>query len=279
MKPTTTSVLAICLLLSACVQGTLAPSSGVEPEILLHVTGGIAGVDYTLLVDGPQREVVGKICVNGCDFEADQILHGLTDGQVESLADLFIGAGIHELDGTDFGEECCDQFHYDLSYTDRAGTANIRGTSEAIPLDLREAISVVAGFGSGFFPIVVDQGAELWEWPQDPIFILEAAIRDDYLEFQVSHGGGCATHHYDLVAFGGWMESDPVQIRAFFSHDGNGDPCDALITRELSFDLRPLKEAYQESYGVGEAGNTTLIISLNPVGASSFLWPPFEYIF
>jgi hypothetical protein len=76
------------------------------------------------------------------------------------------------------------------------------------------------------------------------------------------------------------MESFPVQVRAFLSHDGKKDPCDAIVTRALSFDLRPLKRAYQESYGVGDPGSTTLVIDLaNPVSSSSLSSFRLEYVF
>lgn len=280
MRPTCTSLLAICLLLTACLEDTVAPSTGGEPEILLQVSGGFAGVDYVILVDGPQGEVVGVSCVSGCDFGAGQILHGLTRDQVASLADLFLEAGIHDLDGTDFGEECCDQFHYDLSYTDRTGSSSVQGSSEVIPQGLREAIGVVAGFGAGVFPILVDFGADPELWVRDPFIIPEYAIHGGRLDFKVTYSGGCASHHFKLIAFGGWMESFPVQIQAFLSHDANGDTCEAWIERDLSFDLKPLKRAYEESYGVSEPGSTTVVIVLDSSGtASSMGWLPFEYVF
>ena len=280
MRPTTTLVLALCLLLSGCLEGTVAPSTEREPEILLHVTGGFAGVDYVILVDGSQGEVVGVSCVSGCDFGSGQILHGLTMDQVASLTNLFLEAGIHDLDGTDFGEECCDQLHYDLSYTDRTGSSSVQGSSEAFPSNLREAIGTVAGFAAGVFPIVVDHETNPELWPRDPVVIREVAIHGDRLDLEVSYGGGCATHHFDLVAFGGWMESFPVQIQAFLSHDGNGDMCEAWIERDLSFDLKPLRRAYEESYGVSEPGSTTVVIVLDSLGiASSMGWLPFEYVF
>jgi len=280
MKTALTSILALCLLLSACLEGAVGPVMDGDPEIRLHVTGGFAGVDYTILVDGPQREVVGESCVNGCDFEDGQILHGLTGGQVASLAGSFLDAGIHDLNGTDFGNQCCDQFNYDLSYMDRTGTSNVRGTSEGIPQDLRDAIGVVAGFASGVYPIVVDQSTDRGVWPSDPFVMDEIAIQGDHLSLRASHGGGCAAHHFDLVAFGGWMESNPVQTRVFLSHDGNGDMCEAWLQRRLTFDLTPLKKAYQKSYGVGDPGTTTLIISLDGSGSpSSMAWIPLEYVF
>lgn len=69
------------------------------------------------------------------------------------------------------------------------------------------------------------------------------------------------------------MESNPVQVRLFLSHEDFDDPCDAWVTRDFKFDLVPLKIAYQASYGVGEPEKTTLILLLadpllaSPLGA------------
>ena len=76
------------------------------------------------------------------------------------------------------------------------------------------------------------------------------------------------------------MESQPVQTRALLSHDAHGDNCDGLVIRALTFDLRPLKKAYQEAYGVGAPGATTLVINLLPGSPfSSSQPPPLEYVF
>jgi hypothetical protein len=65
------------------------------------------------------------------------------------------------------------------------------------------------------------------------------------------------------------MESLPVQVRLFISHDDYDDPCDALVTREFSFDLLPLRLAYEGSYGAGPPGETTLKLLLeDPMLAS-----------
>jgi hypothetical protein len=44
------------------------------------------------------------------------------------------------------------------------------------------------------------------------------------------------------------MESDPVQANVVLSHEDNDDPCDALITEEMVFNLLPLKKTWQEQY-------------------------------
>jgi hypothetical protein len=268
------------LLLLGCLDGSTGPEVGHAPEILLTVTGGLVGVDYTLLVDGRQGEVIGESCVSGCDFESGQFLRGLSTDQTDYLAELFQGAGVLELDGTDFGNECCDQFHYDLTYTDDSGSSHVMGTSEAFPADLREAVAMVAGFASDEFPVVVNFDTRMELWPRDALIIQDVRINGDWASVETAYSGGCAPHQFDLVVFGGWMESDPVQVRAFLSHDGHDDPCDGLVLRTIAFDLKPLKNAYQEAYGVGAPGTTTLIIQLDGAGTySSTQSLPLEYTF
>ena len=76
------------------------------------------------------------------------------------------------------------------------------------------------------------------------------------------------------------MESQPVQVRVFLSHWSFNDPCDAVVSRELRFDLGPVKQAYQAAYGVGDPGTTTVVLLLedpmlmNPMGAR-----PLPYVF
>ena len=46
-----------------------------------------------------------------------------------------------------------------------------------------------------------------------------------------------------------FLESNPVQANLFLRHDDKNDACDAYITTEVSFDLTPLAELYQQFYG------------------------------
>lgn len=268
------------MFMSGCLQGSTGPSQAPDPEIRLRVSGGLAGVAYTLLVDGPGREVVGESCVSGCDFQEGELLHGLAQEQVEYLKDLFQEAGIHQWDGTDFGTECCDQFHYELTYIDQAGSSTVQGTSEAFPEDLREAVSTVAAFAENLAPVVIAMDANPDSWVRDPVMLHGRGVSGGVARLQVAYAGGCEAHHFDLVAFGGWKESAPVQISAFLSHDGNGDACEAWQTRELLFDLVPLKRAYQAVYGISGPGTTTILITLGDTPSFSSLSPiPLEYTF
>ncbi len=280
MRTALFSFFSILLLISGCLESSTGLSGGDDLEIRIRVTGGFAGVDYTILVDGDRRVVIGEECLNGCDFGAGQTLHGLSRDQVAYLSGLFLDSGVHALNGTDFGVECCDQFHYEVTYEDEAGTSTVQGSSELLPPSLLQAVVAVSGFASGVYPIVVDQGTDPSAWAHDLVLVEAPSVEGDYLTLRVSYSGGCVAHHLDLVAFGGWMESSPVQIQAFLSHDANGDQCEAWITRDITFDLKPLKQAYQESYGVGEPGGSTVVILVHhqPSFSSQFQYH-LEYVF
>lgn len=267
-------------LLTACLQGSTGPEISVIPEITLRVTGGLAGVDYSFLVDGPRREVVGESCVSGCDFQEGELLHGLTTEQAYYLGALFREAGIHQLAGTDFGYDCCDQFHYELTYKDPDGESSVQGSSELIPESLREAISAAVDFAEGSVPIVVAMDQDPDHWPMDPTILEEWTVSGNLVHFRLSYPGGCRTHHFNLVAFGGFKESDPVRVSVLISHDANGDECEALLRDDLTFGLLPLKAAYEAAYGVSDPGTTTLLMEFEGAVSFSSQSPPVqEYVF
>ncbi len=249
-------------------------------EIRLHVTGGFAGADYKVFLDGASRTLVGEACVSLCDFEAGELLQSLTPEQVDYIWALFDDADIHGLAGEDFGVQCCDQFHYDVDYRDPDGRSRVKGSSEALPEALKVAVGTVQGMVSGTLPIIVNFDTGPSFWPQDPFQIQDAGVSGHSLQVRLAYGGGCRSHDVRVVAWGGWMESSPVQVRLFIAHEDFDDPCDAWITRDFAFDLVPLKLAYERSYGVGEPGKTTLILLLaDPMLASPMGARYLEYLF
>ena len=78
----------------------------------------------------------------------------------------------------------------------------------------------------------------------------------------LTYSGGCEIHDVWAVAWGGWIESSPVQVWLFLSHDDHDDACDGVIQRTFRFGLETLKTAYEASYGIGEPGGTTLVLLL-----------------
>jgi hypothetical protein len=73
-------------------------------------------------------------------------------------------------------------------------------------------------------------------------------IDGDLLMVPVGYGGGCEAHVFSLCWDHMWAESWPVQTGISLFHGGAPDYCEAYISETLTFDLTPLKTAYQHSY-------------------------------
>jgi hypothetical protein len=70
--------------------------------------------------------------------------------------------------------------------------------------------------------------------------ISQVAIRDNFLSFSVSYGGGCKIHEFWMLGETTLQESMPQGVLFRLSHNANGDMCKALITETMQFDM--LKE-------------------------------------
>lgn len=90
------------------------------------------------------------------------------------------------------------------------------------------------------------------DWPiLGDLFQLDTVfIVGDILHLAIWHGGGCGDHDYELFfSPASFAESLPVQATLRPRHTDLDDPCDAWLRQELTFDLRPLAQFYQISYG------------------------------
>lgn len=107
---------------------------------------------------------------------------------------------------------------------------------------------------------------ELAEVPIDnaPVTVTSVEIEGDIATLEVSYSGGCGSHEFNLFVSNIFMESNPVQTESILSHVTE-DPCDALVTETLTFDLLPIREFYQRSYGQGPAS-----INIQEIGLYSF---------
>lgn len=82
----------------------------------------------------------------------------------------------------------------------------------------------------------------------DPDLIIESAlIEQNQLKLTIRYGGGCGTINNELLTCGYFLESNPVQLDIFLSHEDN-DPCEALLKKEINFDLSPLIDLYENNY-------------------------------
>lgn len=257
----------LSLAVAGLVIGSACGSNPKEPVaedvyIEVHVTGGIAAADFTYAVDGTVYELRGISCSNACPFSAGDVLAHLSPTQVRYYSDLMLDGGIIEHDGKDFGHPCCDQFYYTLSFRYGDREASVRGATTTLPAGLAYAAAELDRLVYGVSRIIVDFDSRPEEWPQDPLWLIDHRLDVSTLALEVEHGGGCARHEYELVAWGGWMESFPVQVNVLLAHEDNDDPCDGILRRTLLFDLTPLREAYFPVYRDGGPGVNTIILRL-----------------
>ncbi|MGA1865679.1 MAG: thrombospondin type 3 repeat-containing protein, partial [bacterium] len=97
-------------------------------------------------------------------------------------------------------------------------------------------------------PIILANGSDPEDWDLDHCNIEHINIACDRLQIKVSYGGGCREHEFKLAAWSYFLESYPVQANILLSHNANDDPCDAVISETLYFDLSPLKDEYRKMY-------------------------------
>ena len=151
--------------------------------IEVQVSGGIASAEYAYAVDGDELAVRGVTCSSGCDFEPGEVVTRLTPAQVLYFADMLIDAGIHGLDGRDFGDECCDQFHYVIGYRDGDRDSSVRGSTGALPQDLASAVAELDLLVRGVTPIIIDwtdatRGDPIADVARSSIILQGAALTD-----------------------------------------------------------------------------------------------------
>lgn len=93
----------------------------------------------------------------------------------------------------------------------------------------------------------------------DPAVIQSAAVDDDWLVLDVAYAGGCRTHRFGMVHDGTQGLSLPPFVPLYLVHDAGGDRCEALITRRIAVDLRPLQ--------AGNPGGLLLLRLIEPDGS------------
>ena len=88
----------------------------------------------------------------------------------------------------------------------------------------------------------------------DDYELVNVDLNGNVLATDVRYLGGCEDHEFAICWPGqSFLESDPVQTTLELWHGANGDECDDVeFDVEFTWDLTPLKEAYQDAYGVEE---------------------------
>lgn len=131
----------------ACNSPT-APDRAQDVRIVLSVSGGFAGADWQLTIDGRRARIIGDRCREsiGCDWAAGEVLAPTEESRLLALAREFIEGGFLDLDKTDYGTECCDQFEYELTYVDSDDAKMVLGSEGTLPDVVLELIGEVLTF-------------------------------------------------------------------------------------------------------------------------------------
>lgn len=264
-------VFAATLVLTSCgIEGLFGPVEPEEVTVTLTVSGGIAGVGYGVVLDGAAGEARGSCGL--CGVSQRQLVVPLSSAQIAALAQSLDDSGVLGMNGTDFGTQCCDQFYVDLTYERGELSTHVRGTQGLLPLELLWPLRLLTALAHGSVPVLVSPDTRDTDWPRDPYTLGEVVVEGLTITAEVTYGGGCDRHRMDLVVWGGWMESFPVQIEALVTHDDSDDPCDGLLTESRRFDLSPLARAYVEQYGDSGPERPTIILRLwDPASGSARL--------
>jgi hypothetical protein len=84
----------------------------------------------------------------------------------------------------------------------------------------------------------------------DPFTLQNASLEGCLLTVDVSYGGGCEEHEFELFmspsVFG---ESFPAQANLWLKHNANGDICRAVVSDKLEFDITAVIEQYRAQHG------------------------------
>jgi len=74
----------------------------------------------------------------------------------------------------------------------------------------------------------------------DPINIQNISKENNLLKIIVSYSGGCEEHNFEVVWDGIVYLDSPCFMNLILVHNGNNDPCEALITQTLEINLAKL---------------------------------------
>lgn len=98
---------------------------------------------------------------------------------------------------------------------------------------------------------------------RDLLNVNSLSLSRDELKFNVSYSGGCREHTIELYAFKGIQKSNPAQVTLILSHNGNGDMCEAYLTKTVSFNLTTFKNYLKSAHGISDK---VLLIIHDPSG-------------
>lgn len=122
-------------------QGAGAPLAE-EITIVASTSGGFAGMDWQVTLDGASGVIHLDHCGNACPWGA-RTSRQLSEADTQEIAAAFVAAGVREAPDRDFGicTFCADQFHHVIEYEDATGLYRLEGDDEELPRDLIQALN------------------------------------------------------------------------------------------------------------------------------------------
>ena len=107
------------------------------------------------------------------------------------------------------------------------------------------------------------QNVNINDYLLDSYTIDTAFIYGDFLKINISYGGGCEDHIFNLVNEFLFCGTPPVHVPLYLTHNSNNDNCEAALVQELCFDISNLYDLC--------ADTSELFISLNDPENNTFI--------
>jgi hypothetical protein len=107
------------------------------------------------------------------------------------------------------------------------------------------------------------QNVDINDYLVDSYTIDTAFIFGDFLKVNVSYGGGCEDHIFNLVHEFLFCGTSPIHVPLYLTHNSNNDNCEAAFVQELCFDISSLYDLC--------ADTSELFISLNDPKNNTFI--------
>ena len=99
---------------------------------------------------------------------------------------------------------------------------------------------------------------------KDWVAIENAGLKGDKLILDIRYGGGCKQHIFQLNWNGDVLKSNPPQIILDLSHNAHEDPCKALLSERLQYDLSTILDDNPKDYIIRVHSLLTEVIAHKP---------------
>jgi hypothetical protein len=116
---------------------------------------------------------------------------------------------------------------------------------EINPDEYTISLKIQYGFANNSIVLITFDQLDLIK--KDVLTVKSLSIENDSLIASLNYTGRCKEHEIQLYGFKEIVESQPPQMRVQFSHNANNDMCEAYISEDKAFDLKPLKDLLTEA--------------------------------